>query len=92
VHHKAILKVGNATGKPYNIQCSCGSGGDFNKETDATGWWARHKSRLGVVETAELVVPGAKKAPAPVAKPAAKPAPAAAPKPAVAKPAEVKKP
>ena len=83
MHHKAILKVGNATGKPYNIQCACGSGGDFSKEVEATSWFERHKARLGVVETSELVVPGAKKAATPPAKPAAapaKPAPPPAPK------------
>lgn len=76
MHHKAILTVGTATGKPYHIQCACGSAGDFPKEEGAVNFFTMHKSRLGPTETAELVVPGAaKKAATPPTKPAPPPAP-----------------
>ena len=72
MHHKATLTIGTAVGRPYHIQCSCNSAGDFAKEHMAVDWFNRHTSRLGPTETSELHVPGAKK-------PAAK-SPAPAPK------------
>ena len=61
MHHKGILTVGFAIGRPYHIQCACGSAGDFPKEEAAVAWFNAHTSRIGVTETKELFVPGAVK-------------------------------
>lgn len=63
MHHKGTLTIGKVTGKPYHIQCSCGSAGDFPKEVKARSWFSAHTARLGVTETWELVVPGAQQKP-----------------------------
>ena len=79
MHHKSVLTVGFAIGRPYHLQCACGTAGDFPKEDQAVAFFQRHISRIGTTETSELSVPGAAKAkpsvpPAPLA-----PAPPAAP-------------
>jgi hypothetical protein len=61
MHHKGVLTIGKAIGRPYHIQCACGSAGDFATEAAATAWFNAHIARIGKTETSELVVPGAKK-------------------------------
>jgi hypothetical protein len=75
VHHKGTLTVGFAIGRPYHIQCACGSAGDFPKEEAAVAWFNQHTSRIGVTETKELFVPGAQKKAEPPAPPPAPKAP-----------------
>lgn len=72
MHHKGVLTVGFAIGRPYHLQCACGSAGDFPKEEQAVAWFNAHTSRIGKTETSELFVPGAQQKPAP---PPAPPAP-----------------
>lgn len=42
MHHKAIIKAGNAQNLPINLQCSCGTGGDFGSAFDATNYISNH--------------------------------------------------
>jgi hypothetical protein len=92
MHHKAYLVVGTATGKPYHLQCTCGTAGDFKVEAEARAYLNKHFSRIGPTETSELVVPGAEKgAAAAPQKQAAASKPAPPPAPAAPKGAEGKK-
>jgi hypothetical protein len=60
-HHKTTITIGNALRRPYHVQCSCTSGGDFATEEEAMVFVNLHWSRLGQAETHELDVPGARK-------------------------------
>ena len=56
MHHRIVLKNGTHDHKPYNIQCSCGTGGDFGGKEEAVGWMQQnHISYLRGVNTAEIV-------------------------------------
>jgi hypothetical protein len=72
MHHKSVLTIGQAIGRPYHLQCACGTAGDFPKEEAAVAFFNRHVSRIGKSETSELSVPGAAQ---PKPKPPAPPAP-----------------
>jgi hypothetical protein len=85
MHHKGTLTIGNAAGRPYHLQCVCGTGGDFAKEEAAVNWFSIHTSRIGASETSELYVPGAIKKTVPLAKTPAKPPAPPAPVPTPAK-------
>lgn len=82
MHHKGVLTIGKATGRPYHIQCACGSAGDFAKEEGAVAWFNAHVARIGKTETSELSVPGAQKSVPSAAqqKPTVPPAPPPPPK------------
>lgn len=91
MHHKATLTApGKVTGKPYHIQCACGSAGDFQYETAARAWFTFHISRIGTTETSELNVPGAQQKPLPPPAPGSVPAKADSAKIAKAAPADPK--
>lgn len=56
MHHKAVVKLGTHDNLPVNIQCSCGTGGDFGSREEAVGWMQMNHFRyLGGVNTAEVV-------------------------------------
>jgi hypothetical protein len=56
MHHKATIKLGTHDNLPYNIQCSCGTGGDFGSEQEAINWMNQNHFRyLQGVNTAEFV-------------------------------------
>ena len=56
MHHKAIVKLGTANNLPFNIQCECGTGGDFGSYSEAVNWMSLNHFRfLGGVNTAEIV-------------------------------------
>ena len=56
MHHKITLRMGRNDNLPFNIQCVCGTGGDFGSKDEAMGWMVRnHVNHLRGVNTAELV-------------------------------------
>lgn len=56
MHHKATIKLGTHDNLNYNIQCSCGTGGDFGSKEEAINWiTANHFRYLQGVNTAEFV-------------------------------------
>jgi hypothetical protein len=63
MHHKATIKQSTQTATnaqhgflPVNIQCACGTGGDFGSKEEAAQWMARnHFNSLAGVSTAEIV-------------------------------------
>ena len=40
--HTATCTAGNAIGRPVNIQCDCGTGGDFGSVEEAEAWITEH--------------------------------------------------
>ena len=61
MHHIATITIGNALRRPYHYECTCSNGGDFDTEEDAMSYIHMHWARLGLAETHELNVPGARK-------------------------------
>jgi hypothetical protein len=56
MHHKATVKLGTHDHLNVNIQCSCGTGGDFSSKEEAMGWMQQNHFRyLQGVNTAEFV-------------------------------------
>jgi hypothetical protein len=56
MHHKATIKLGSHDHLGYNIQCSCGTGGDFGSKDEAMNWMTvNHFRYLQGVNTAEFV-------------------------------------
>ncbi len=55
MNHVATITIGNATYRPFHIQCVCGTSGDFGGKQEAIDWMARmHFSSLGGINTAEI--------------------------------------
>ena len=55
MHHRAVTKLGTHDSRPVNIQCSCGTGGDFGSVEEAQGWMLQNHFRfLQGINTAEF--------------------------------------
>lgn len=72
MHHQATLtEESTAAGRPWHVQCSCGTAGDFRDKESANGYMAAHFARLSGVHTVEFVDRTAKPESVPPPKPAA---------------------
>lgn len=67
MHHRAVVKFGTHDSLGYNIQCACGTGGDFGSKEEAMAWMkANHFRYLQGINTAEMVDDTPKPEPTPV--------------------------
>lgn len=55
MHHRATITDGKADGRPFNIACACGTGGDFGSKEQAQQFMGTHFSALGGINTYEFV-------------------------------------
>jgi hypothetical protein len=55
MHHKATLKIRENFIRPYHVECSCGTAGDFATELEAKTWMEHvHFRRLSGISTSEF--------------------------------------
>lgn len=54
-HSAVISQNPDGFGRPFHVQCSCNTAGDFNSQQEASDWITyQHFSRLGPTETFSL--------------------------------------
>lgn len=42
MHHELRIAFGQAIGRPFHVQCACGTSGDFEDKETARGFAAMH--------------------------------------------------
>ena len=55
MHHRATITESRADGRPFKIQCACGTGGDFGSKEQAQVFMGIHFAALGGINTYEFV-------------------------------------
>ena len=64
MHHRAVITDSKADGRPFKIQCACGTGGDFGSKEQAQQFMGTHFAALGGINTYEFADSSAKPEPA----------------------------
>lgn len=54
MHHELKISFGEAIGRPFHVQCSCGTAGDFENHEFAVGYVAAHSVRLQGINSASF--------------------------------------
>jgi hypothetical protein len=55
MHHELKISFGEALDRPFHVQCSCGTAGDFENHELAVGYVAMHTVRLQGINSASYV-------------------------------------